>query len=127
MSKLTKTDVERIGIKLSISIVMLLYFIFEYHNIKDIDTGFLPLYYLAMFVCSLSFFLTLFVSIRKISYIFLGVSFVFLLIMRNFVPEISDELNKIDCLEVGKVWDGEQKICRTDCVTWNKEQGCVKE
>jgi len=25
------------------------------------------------------------------------------------------------------VWDNEQKICRYDCIKWDKERGCVKE
>ena len=30
------------------------------------------------------------------------------------------------CLsEENGVWDDEQKICRQDCLTWNKKDGCV--
>ncbi len=30
------------------------------------------------------------------------------------------------CLSEGKgVWDDDQKICRQDCLTWNKKDGCV--
>jgi hypothetical protein len=25
------------------------------------------------------------------------------------------------------VWDNKQKICRYDCIKWDKERGCVKE
>lgn len=25
------------------------------------------------------------------------------------------------------VWDDEQKICRHDCIKWNKELGCIKQ
>ncbi len=25
------------------------------------------------------------------------------------------------------VWDNDQKICRYDCIKWDKERGCVKE
>ena len=31
------------------------------------------------------------------------------------------------CLEHGMVWDEYQKICRDDCITWNKEDGCVPD
>lgn len=30
------------------------------------------------------------------------------------------------CLsEEGGVWDDNQKICRQDCLTWNKKDGCI--
>lgn len=29
------------------------------------------------------------------------------------------------CLDIGKIYDPEQKICRDDCLTWNKIEGCV--
>ncbi|MBO4285324.1 MAG: hypothetical protein J5895_03735 [Alphaproteobacteria bacterium] len=30
------------------------------------------------------------------------------------------------CLsEEGGVWDDKQKMCRQDCLTWNKKDGCV--
>lgn len=106
---------------------MWLYFVFEYSNIRGINTIFLFFYCLAVCVCSLSLILTVFIPIRRISYILFILSFILWLSIRNFVPEISDQLRKIDCIEVGKVWDEDKKNCRTDCITWNKEQGCVKE
>jgi len=31
------------------------------------------------------------------------------------------------CLDSGGVWDYDQKICRSDCLTWKKEYGgCIK-
>ncbi len=29
------------------------------------------------------------------------------------------------CLENGGVWDGAEKRCRYDCLTWNERDGCV--
>lgn len=29
------------------------------------------------------------------------------------------------CLDIGKIYDPEQKICRDDCLTWNRIEGCV--
>lgn len=29
------------------------------------------------------------------------------------------------CLDIGKIYDPVQKICRDDCLTWNKKIGCV--
>lgn len=37
----------------------------------------------------------------------------------------SDFLDIDVCLDAGKVWDYEQKICRDDCLTWNDKIGCV--
>jgi len=33
--------------------------------------------------------------------------------------------SKAHCLDIGKIYDPVQKICRDDCLTWNDEQGCV--
>ena len=32
---------------------------------------------------------------------------------------------KANCLDLGKIYDPEQKICRDDCLTWDEEVGCV--
>ena len=29
------------------------------------------------------------------------------------------------CLDIGKIYDPEQKICRDDCLTWNRIEGYV--
>jgi len=29
------------------------------------------------------------------------------------------------CLDLGKIYDPEQKICRDDCLTWDEKIGCV--
>ena len=29
------------------------------------------------------------------------------------------------CLDAGKVYDPEQKICRDDCLTWDDKLGCI--
>ncbi|MCM1324651.1 MAG: hypothetical protein NC218_11060 [Acetobacter sp.] len=29
------------------------------------------------------------------------------------------------CLDTGGVWDGNEKRCRQDCLTWNEVDGCV--
>lgn len=29
------------------------------------------------------------------------------------------------CLDIGKIYDPVQKICRDDCLTWNEKIGCV--
>ena len=32
---------------------------------------------------------------------------------------------KANCLDLGKIYDPEQKICRDDCLTWDEKIGCV--
>lgn len=29
------------------------------------------------------------------------------------------------CLDTGGVWDGDEKRCRKDCLTWNEVNGCI--
>ena len=33
--------------------------------------------------------------------------------------------DKMFCLDIGKIYDPVQKICRDDCLTWNDKIGCV--
>lgn len=59
--------------------------------------------------------------------IFFAVAFVLFalhFIMTEIFPFFEDL--PAECLsEEHGVWDYEQNICRHDCLTWNKEQGCV--
>lgn len=32
---------------------------------------------------------------------------------------------KASCLDLGRIYDPEQKICRDDCLTWDETVGCV--
>ena len=32
---------------------------------------------------------------------------------------------KARCLDIGQIYDPEQKICRNDCLTWDEKIGCV--
>lgn len=32
---------------------------------------------------------------------------------------------KMVCLDAGQIYDPEQKICRSDCLTWDEQIGCV--
>lgn len=32
---------------------------------------------------------------------------------------------KAGCLDLGKIYDPEQNICREDCLTWDAKLGCV--
>lgn len=50
------------------------------------------------------------------------VFFAVLVLMAAFVLSSDD---KAYCLDLGKVYDPIKKICRSDCLTWNEEIGCV--
>lgn len=32
---------------------------------------------------------------------------------------------KANCLDLGKIYDPIQKICRDDCLTWDEKAGCI--
>ena len=46
-----------------------------------------------------------------------------ILIISIFCYLFFDE--KANCLDLGKIYDPEQKICRDDCLTWDEKIGCV--
>ena len=33
--------------------------------------------------------------------------------------------HKAYCLDIGKIYDPSQNICRDDCLTWDNNVGCV--
>lgn len=33
--------------------------------------------------------------------------------------------DKAHCLDIGKIYDPVQKICRDDCLTWDDKKGCI--
>lgn len=57
-----------------------------------------------------------------VGFIFLTGCIIGIVYLLWFDPDFFD----IDsCLDQGLVWDYEQRICRDDCLTWNKREGCV--
>ena len=73
-----------------------------------------------------NFMITLFVFYLKVC-TFIGFMLVTLCLIGGiylFVTD-SDFLAVDSCLDAGKVWDYEQKICRDVCLTWNEKIGCV--
>ena len=79
------------------------------------------------FLVLISFALTVFQKFRKIAYIVFMISLGFYCYMRDYNDEIVQQHNLINCLEIGKVYDPNQKICRDDCWKWDEERGCLKE
>ncbi len=47
----------------------------------------------------------------------------FAIIMAGFLFFACDRV--AGCIEAGGVWDGAEKRCRYDCLTWNEKDGCV--
>ena len=45
------------------------------------------------------------------------------LLVGDFNINLFDD--KMFCLDIGKIYDPVQKICRDDCLTWNDKIGCV--
>ena len=101
--------------------------LFELSVVDGISEATYKLYYLIMLACLVSFILTVFHKIRKIFYICFIISFCIFCYMHNYNDEIVEKHNLVDCLEVGKVYDHNQKICRTDCWKWDNKLGCLKE
>ena len=52
---------------------------------------------------------------------------IFALIILTFISVLCylhfDE--KAHCLDIGKIYDPIQKICRDDCLTWDEKYGCI--
>ena len=60
-------------------------------------------------------------AILKISWNFLAVIGIIIICVFGYL--LFDE--KANCLDLGKIYDPEQKICRDDCLTWDEKIGCV--
>lgn len=73
----------------------------------------------------ISFVVCCFVKRNKICCAILLLSLFGSLAMYNFNEEIVLANKKDSCLDSGLVWDGEQKRCRNDCLTWRLDTGCV--
>ena len=53
-------------------------------------------------------------------------SIVFLVVSASGWHFLKKEMLIDSCLDMGDVWDYDEERCRTDCITWTKESGCVK-
>lgn len=60
-------------------------------------------------------------AILKISWNFLAVIGIIIICVFGYL--LFDE--KANCLDLRKIYDPEQKICRDDCLTWDEKIGCV--
>ena len=106
--------------------MLYLYTLFELSIVSNISLETYNLYHLIMLACIFSFALTIFHKIRKIAYICFIINLCTYCYMRDYNDEIIEQHNLVNCLEVGKVYDPNQKICRTDCWKWDDKLGCLK-
>ena len=103
------------------------YILFELSTVDEISKETYSLYRLIMLVCLISFGLTVYHKIRKIAYIVCSISCLAFIYMYKYNAEIVNQHNETNCLEVGKIYDPIQKICRDDCWKWDDKLGCLKE
>ena len=114
-------------VKIIFCIVFYLYILYELTIIDGISEEIYNLYYLIMLACLISFALTVFQKFRKIAYIVFVVSLGVYCYMHDYNKEIVERHNLVNCLEVGKVYDPNKKVCRGDCGKWDDKLGCLKE
>jgi len=78
-------------------------------------------------ICLGAFGVSYLAQYRKIAYLIFGCALSVFLLMSKYIPDIKEQLDIDVCLDGGMVYDPTQKICRTDCVKWDKVRGCIKE
>lgn len=103
------------------------YILFELSTVDEISKETYNLYRFIMLVCLISFALTVFYKIKNIAYIVCSIGCLAYIYMYNYNEEIVNQHNETNCLEVGKIYDPIQKICRDDCWKWDDKLGCLKE
>ena len=106
---------------------MLLFFAFEYVAINNAEGDILNIYYSVMAACLFFFVLTFFSKIRVMAYCVFVICIAIYAYMHDNIEEIVSERNSVYCLEIGKIYDPIQKICRDDCWRWDDRLGCLKK
>ena len=78
-------------------------------------------------ICLGAFGVSYWARYKKIAYIVFSLTLVGFILMSKYVPEIKEQLDIDVCLDRGMVYDPTQKICRQDCIKWDRVLGCIKE
>lgn len=110
MSK-QKLILNNIYITAFIMLILFMHFVFDYMNVSLIDERILQIYILAMSVCLLSLFFTIFQKTYKFAYIIFICSFTVYIYMYNNVDEIVRERGDTRCLEIGLDYNHEMRKC----------------
>ena len=126
MSKLI-FNLSDVIIKLFLCAILFAFFAIDLFEVDLKNKTILITYTSVMFVSLLSLFLTIFPKLYNISLGLFIISFTVYIYMYNNVAEIVEQHNLVNCLNIGKVYDPNQKICRTDCWKWDEKLGCLKE
>lgn len=120
------TKVFIIFFKLIVLIIMFGCFAIDFIICAEASTFSLFLYGGLMMFCLTSFVCTMFIRIRKISYLLFIIGIALYSQSTMFLPEIRKLQDESFCIETGKVWDKKQQICRDDCLKWDDKLGCIK-
>ena len=117
----------KIFIKLFVLFFMFALMLIDWTIVHSVPQHILYTYGFVIFVCLISFGLTMFSKIRKTCYIIFFLSLITYICMYNFVPNIKEQHLIDGCMDLGNVWDYNEHRCRTDCWKWDDKLGCLKE
>lgn len=115
-------------IKLFVIFLMLIFFTFDYITVNGgTKANVLNVYYAVMAASLFFFILTFFQKIKIVAYMLFMLCLTVYAYMYHNTEEIIERRRFVNCLEIGKVYDPVQKICRDDCWKWDDKSGCLKE
>ena len=115
-------------IKLFVVFLMLMFFAFDYITVDGgTKANILNVYYVVMAASLFFFILTFFQRIKIAAYVFFVLCLTVYAYMYHNTEEIVERRQSVNCLEIGKIYDPIQKICRDDCWKWDDKSGCLKE
>ncbi len=115
-----------IGIKGIIALPLVIFLIHEAFTTQNPEAEMSHIQYVAI-ITTLCWILVLWTIIHyKLKhYLFSLLIIITFLQMYFFNIHIKRAHHLNSCIDKGYVWDYEQHICRTDCLTWNPIQKCV--
>ncbi len=91
------------------------------------DTLIFLTYAFGMEFCVFFLLLSICREVRRKSYIAFGIAFVVFLMLSFLFSSYGTVIFKHFCTNIiGDVWDYREQRCRTDCIQWGQEKGCIK-
>ena len=115
-----------IGIKGIIVLPLIVFLIYEAFITQNQEAEMSYVQYVAV-ITTLCWILVLwtFVDYKLKHYLFSVLVITVFLQMYFFNTHIRRAPRLDSCIDKGDVWDYDQHVCRTDCLTWNAVQKCV--
>ena len=115
-----------IGIKGIIVLPLIVFLIYEAFITQNQEAEMSYVQYVAV-ITTLCWILVLwtFVDYKLKHYLFSVLVITVFLQMYFFNTHIRRARRLDSCIDKGDVWDYDQHVCRTDCLTWNAVQKCV--